>query len=207
AELTYQIAHGPLTRIRNVIVEGEDVVTEERILRRVDLESGAIVDPDDLDRAEDDVYDLGMFFVVRAEPIKPTIDDALGDEAETFEAVDAYPWPAEVDVEVKVDEMPVHDLRFGFGAQIDNQAADVHLRFGYQVRHFFGNPRQLTFDLNPAWYFLPNFLDMQVNGPGGTAGVTYREPSVFEENLNLTTRAEYEMSVDYGYRRQKVLAS
>ena len=70
AGVYYRIDPGPLTRIRELCVVGADQFPEDRILRRIDLKPGDIVEPSRLRDAEASVYDLGVYFSVNLRVVR-----------------------------------------------------------------------------------------------------------------------------------------
>lgn len=64
AGVYYRVEHGPLTRILALCVLGAEHFPSERILRRLDLAPGDVIEPSRLRDNEVAVYDLGVYFSV-----------------------------------------------------------------------------------------------------------------------------------------------
>lgn len=202
-----QVAHGPLTKVRDVTVRGNSEVETERIMRRVDLEPGQIVTPDRLHHSELDVYDLGSFFSVSATPVRKSPEERLDGAPMTFEALEALEWDPEVTVEVAVQEMPINEVRAGVGASIDNKRSQAYVNGGYQNRNLFGDLRYLDLSLTPSLIVLPDFFTPTKLAPGGQAGLVFRQPSLLLEHLLLTVSSDYELEAELSYQSHSVRAS
>lgn len=232
AVVDYTVDLGPLARVRSVEVVGNRNVPAERVLRRVDIEPGQVVDAKDLRRTEARVFDLGVFFSVAAEAvtdgevllresagggrgagagpaagelIERTGHGEAGREGEA--AVAPRERSRDVVIRVTVQEMQMHEVRVGGGGEIDNARGEVHLIGGYQQRNFLGDLRFFDARLQPGVVFLPNFFEGDVIYPGGKAEVTFRQPSFLEELVLLSARARYELRVDYGFKSHGVMGS
>ena len=158
--------------------------------------------------------DLGVFFSasahvagnegVRATPGAPP---ASGEDAPDRRVEGPAERARDVTIEVAVQEMPIHEIRTGGGAQIDNQRSEAHVLFGYGDRSFLGGLRHFDARIQPGIVFLPSFFQRDVLSPGGTAEVVFRQPSFLEEYLMLTARAGYRLDVELGYRSHGVTAN
>lgn len=208
ARVRYRIVPGPLARVGSLVVEGNAAITAERILRRVDLVPGDIVETKRLRVIERRIYGLGVFFGVRAAARKPTLSEKLAGQPATYEAVRALVWDPVVPVVVTVQEMPIHGVTAGLGASIENDRSLVSARVGYENRNLFGGLRYFNAEVRPAAVFLPSFFvrDPTV-APGGTAEVLLRQPSLFEEYITGEVRTGYTLGVEVGYRSHKVDAA
>ena len=207
AQVYYRIANGPLARIRDVLVKGGSEISEERILRRVDLVPGEVVDPETLRETEQNIYDLGVFFSVSAQPKRPSLSDKLEGKPATYDNINALEWEPDVTIEVAVQEMPMHEVRAGVGAEIDNKRSEAHVSGGYQHRNLFGGLRYFDAQLTPALIVLPSFFDPLDIAPGGTAELLFQQPSLFEEYLLLSVSSDYKLDADYGYQSHAVRGS
>jgi len=208
ATVQLQVAPGPLARIAEVRVTGNDRIAEARIRRRVDLAPGDLVLPSRLKATEENVYALRAFFGVSVQAVRRSLDDALGGHEPTFDAIRALDWPRDVVVEIGVQEMPIHTLTGGVGTTLESTRNEVYGRAGYENRDFLGGLRYLDAEVRPALVALPNLWDRGADYAfAAKAGVQLAQPSFLEEYLELSTRLDYELGVAYGYRSHKVLAT
>lgn len=208
AAVQLQVAPGPLARIREVRVTGNQRISEERIRRRIDLKEGEPVLASRLRTTEQNIYALRAFFGVSARARRPSLDEKLAGQDPTFAAINALTWDRGVVVEVNVQEMPIHTLTAGVGSSIESTRNEVYGRAGYENRDFLGGLRYLDTEVRPALVALPNLWERDASFAfGARAGVTLAQPSFLEEYLELSTRLAYERGVAYGYRSHKVLAA
>ena len=208
ASVEYRIAPGPLTRVSEVRIVGNDRVPAERIQRRVQIASGDIVEPARLGLTERQIYRLRVFFGVSAKPIRKSLREQLGDAPATFENVRAIEWERAVPIEIAVQEMPIHELSTGVGATIGNERSDAYVRAGYQNRDLFGGLRFLDFQVRPGLVVMPKFWSPNpLLAPGGDIDLMFRQPSFIEEYTDLGLHGNYQLLVDFGYRAHKVLGS
>ncbi|MFT5434960.1 MAG: outer membrane protein assembly factor BamA [Myxococcota bacterium] len=204
AKVTYGIVPGPLARIENIEVLGAQVVSPERIMRRVGLKPGQPVDPTDLRDTEEDIVNLGVFFSVTAKPRREPLDVKLGDLAPTYENLQKLRWDPDVTVTITVQERPVHELKAGGGLSLDQNTSEFRLLGEYSNRNFIGNQRFLSVSLIPSYWLKPRFWDFDEHGPGGKATITFRQPSFLEEYLTLEASTDYEVDIGDARRAHEV---
>ena len=211
AAVAYDVDLGPLARVASVSVTGNRGVTTARILRRVDLRPGDVVDDRSLRRVEANVLDLGAFYSVIAEVDRGDTGGGPPVAHSTAEAAPSPPKPtgrpSEVVVGITVQDMPFHEVRTGVGAGLDNAHSDLHVLAGYQDRNFLGGLRFVALEARPAVVFLPNIFKPDIIAFAMTAGVQFRQPSFLEEYLTLSSRVDYTLDVQYGYRSHGVRAN
>ena len=208
ARLRYHIAPGPLARMGDIRVTGNRRIPTERILRRVGFEQGDIVEPARLRKTEQDIYALRVFFGVRAEPRRPTLDQALDGRAPTFENIQAIVWNPHVPIEIKIQEMPTQEVETGVGAGVANQRSEVYALGGYRNRNLFGGVRYFEAEARPMLVVLPSFWDKDPSfSPAGTADLAFRQPAFLEEYIELSLRSGYELGVEPGYQSHEVSLS
>ncbi len=205
AVVQYHIVPGPLARIREVRITGNRRVAAARIARRIPLRAGEIVVPRRLRETEENIYALRAFFGVRAEAVRPSVEEQLGQAPLTFENLKAIVWEPQVVVEVDVQEMPIHDVSVGVGATIDNRRNEVYLKSGYENRNFIGGLRYFALEARPALVALPTLIDPDAQYAfGAAARLNFVQPSFFEEYLEARLETDYRLGVEYGYKSHKV---
>lgn len=208
AHLSYQVAPGPLARVGEIRVRGNERVTAERIRRRVSLRPGDVIEAAALRETERNIYGLRTFFGASAVPERAALGEMLGDQPATFENIRAIEWKLPVDVVITVQEMPEHEVVTGVGTTIDNARSEVYVRGGYRNRDLFGGLRYFDSEVRPALVAIPTFWNEDVSlAPGGEASLAFRQPSFFEEYLEAGLSAKYALQVEEGYRAHKVLGA
>lgn len=149
ATVHLHIAPGPLVHIGEVRVTGNRRITEARIRRRIPLKSGQILKPSSLRNCEEGIYALRAFYGVAAKPQRVSLDEKLAGQPATFDNIHALRWDKVVDVEVAVQEMPIHTISTGVGTTIENTRNEFYTRGGYENRNFLGGLRYLSADARP----------------------------------------------------------
>ncbi|MFT7622056.1 MAG: outer membrane protein assembly factor BamA, partial [Myxococcota bacterium] len=200
AGVIYEVVPGPLATFAGVKVQGQSVVSKNRILRRVDVKLGSVADPDVLLRIQRQVAALGMFYAVSVRVKRRPLDAALGDRPATAENLRSLKWNPKVVVVVTVQERKVNEVRTGLGLSVDNERSDIHALAGYTNRNLFGGLRQLSLTAQPAYYALPSAFDIQEHGPGIETELSFRQPSFLEEYLTLDLTTSYDLGVEEAYR-------
>lgn len=204
AAVQYHIAPGPVVTIQSIVVEGSDIVTPERILRRSSVSQGDVYNPEQIRRSEQDMYNLGVFFSVASKINRPNVAELLGENEPTIENIRNIQWDPRVTLTFVVLEMPMHELRSGVGLTVDNERGEAYVLGGYQDRNFFSGLRFFDAELKPALIVLPNLFSPEQLFPGGRAQLSFRQPSFLEEYLLLSTRIEYELGAEIGYQSHRV---
>ncbi len=206
ATVRFDVVPGPLARIAAIRVAGNSAVTAERVMRRVDLAEGDIVERGRFERIEGRIFELGVFFSVSVKPDRTTVDatvgaDAVGqgsptDHASTVERLQKVEWPRVVDIIITVQERPIHEIRAGAGIAFDNKQNQGNVLVGYQNRSLFGGQRYFDATLRPAYLVQPAFWDVDQHGPGGAAALAFRQPAFLEEYLLLSLNADYTIGLE-----------
>lgn len=206
ASVHLHIAPGPLVRIGEVRVTGNRRVTEARIRRRIDLKPGQILKPSKLRETEEAIYALRAFYGVAAKPQRVSLDTKLAGQPASFDNIHRLDWEKVVDVEVAVQEMPIHTISTGVGTTIENTRNEFYTRGGYENRNFLGGLRYFSADARPKLVALPNVWERDARyALGAEADLRVIQPSFFEEYLEASGRTNYKLDVQYGYRSHKLL--
>ncbi|MCB9730685.1 MAG: BamA/TamA family outer membrane protein [Deltaproteobacteria bacterium] len=199
-EVRMLIVPGPLVRVSEVIVKGNDMVPTDRILRRVELSVGDIAEGDLMRGTERGLQELGVFFSVSVQLDRPTTGDLLDGKAATYATLRALDWPVELPLVVEVQEMPPREFRAGLGASIDNVRSEAFLSGGLRYRNFFGNQRYFDVEARPALIVLPTFFGPQRVGPGLNLNAEFRQHSVLEEYIQFRGEIDYALDLALGYQ-------
>lgn len=199
-ELRVRIAPGPLVRISEVVIDGNEVVPTTRIMRRVPLGPGDIPEGRTLRTIESRLQELGVFFSVGVRVKRPTPADLLDGQPPTYDNIRALDWPTEVPLIIEVQEMPMREYRAGLGASVDNIRSEAFLSGGLQFRNFFGKQRYFDMEVKPALIVLPTFFAPQRLGPGLDLRAEFRQHSVLEEYITFRGHVDYKLDLALGYQ-------
>ncbi|MCC6624566.1 MAG: BamA/TamA family outer membrane protein [Deltaproteobacteria bacterium] len=209
AAVRFDVDHGPLVRAdgKAVVVSNEEV-SKARILRRVPIEDGDVLEAEALRETEQQVFELGHFFAVQARAVRgegelgvieseprapeaPGAPGAPGTEAGIIES----DLPDRLPLEVKVTEAPPWELTIGPAAITDSTRLELALPIAFTHRSIFAEVAQLRASVKPALVF-PVFWEaadccaVSEFGLVGKLGIDV--PSFFEEFLRLSTQVGYE---------------
>lgn len=207
-DVVYRVVTGPLVRVAEVIVDGNDVVPAERILRRSHLELGAVADQAVRDATRRDIYALGVFYSVNVEVVRPALEKLLGGKPRTYANIAALDLDAELPVRIGVNETPMRELHASVGISAGPQISDVFVKAGFEHRNLFGGQRYLSIDAIPRYVWLPNPWSTDVDhGPSFELSASFRQPSFFDEWLDLSLGLKYELRVEDGRRSHNLRGS
>ncbi|MBT9559321.1 MAG: BamA/TamA family outer membrane protein [Myxococcales bacterium] len=206
ATVRLDVVPGPLARVAQIRVAGNSDVTAERVMRRVDLKEGDVVERGRFERIEGRIFELGVFFSVSVKPDRTAVDATVGadavtqgdptDHAATVARLQHVKWPGTVDIVITVQERPIHEIRAGAGIAFDNKQNQGNVLVGYQNRSLFGGQRYFDATLRPAYLVQPAFWDVDQHGPGGAAALAFRQPAFLEEYLLLSLNADYTIGLE-----------
>ena len=136
ATVRYDIDPGPLVRFGKTKVEGLKTMPESIVRNRITWTEGAKFNPDKIDATSGRLTATGYFAAARTE---------VAHEGR----------PPDADLTLRVAEASKHELRFGFGAGIDQETYQLRVRGGYTVRGVFGDELEtLKLDVVPGYSIL-----------------------------------------------------
>lgn len=170
----FDVEPGPAVRYGELTVVGlaaQPVSPVKGIVRRV-LPAGAPFDPRAIDEARDRLMATGAFAAVRITPGPPR-DDV-------------------VDLEVRVDEAPVHAVSLGGGVAVDRNLQEVRLTPQYANTNLFGGLRRFAWTSSLALRFLPSFLSPVRTGFAGESTLEVTQAEVL---------ARTDAAAQVGYQR------
>lgn len=204
-DVIYRVWPGPLVRVASVAVNGQGEVPAERILRRSDIEVGAVATAELLEQTRAQIYDLGVFYSVTVKVDVAHVTELLGGRPPTWDNVRTLRPPKELSVTIGVNETPMSEVRLGAGMEVGNVRTDGHVRAGFEHRNLFGHLEYLDLSVRPAYVVLPNFFgSIDDHGFGLSTDASLRFPGLIEEYTHLALSAEYELGVHVGYRSHSV---
>ncbi len=158
AWVEYTIRPGPLSsfgEVRLLMTPSRDPVTGavlpnglpvRPVLSALNIETGTPYNRVLLARAQQSLFDLGVFGIARIE------------EAPRGDGV--------VDLNVILSPTRLWRMRVGLGAHLDTSITNVHAVFSYTHRNFLGGMRRLRVDLQPKVFF-PSLLSPEWLSDGG----------------------------------------
>lgn len=134
---------------------------------RLAIPEGAIFSDDDLAEAQRRVQNMGVFAAVKVQAGTPD------------------PATQRIPVRVVTREAPLHTLKLGGGARIDQIRNEARLVGEWSDRDFLGGMRRLTLHAEAGWAFIPNTYAVATNdqtvqlrnGPIARFQVEFEQPN------------------------------
>ncbi len=143
------------------------------------LHPGQLATAQMLDEARGNLYNLGIFSVVRARW------EQVGDDAAAV---------------IDLHEGPLRELRLCGGVGIESQRNEVRLRAIYLRRNFLGGLRTLRLDVEPAWVSIPSFWNIARQGPEARVEGQFIQPDLLLPLDQLKLTVGYDLGIDYAYQ-------
>lgn len=205
AWVEYTIRPGPVSRfgrVRLLMTPSRDAVTGDElpnglpvrpVLSAINIEPGMPYSRRILARAQQALFDLGVFGIARLEEVP------RGDGV--------------VDVNAILSPTRLWRLRVGFGAHADTSITNAHALVSFTHRNFLGGMRRLRIDvqpkiffsslLSPSWIFDPN-ASFEFT-PGVSAAAEIQQPEMAPHATGVAS-VSYELGPDplnpqVGYRQ------
>jgi outer membrane protein insertion porin family/translocation and assembly module TamA len=218
AAVSYQIASGPLVRVRGEVrIEGAQRVKLSRIRRRIDIVPGDVIDSVLLRRVERRVADLGPFFSVQAQAVRDQgrsqrqlaetpaeTADADGDEVR---AIERPRLASSMPLKLQVAEAPRWELTIGPSFVTDFVRLDIALPTRFTHRNLFDELVALDIRAKPALVFPDCFTGdacLDKTGFGIDSRASIDIPSFFEEYLRFSINATYRRDPSQDTQSQEV---
>ncbi|HZZ86277.1 MAG TPA: BamA/TamA family outer membrane protein [Anaeromyxobacteraceae bacterium] len=179
--VSYEVRAGKRYRFGGVLVSGTAVVPRARVREEVEInvKPGATWDESQLGKAQNRVFDLGVFGGVRVSPGK---EDPLHDT---------------IPVVVAAREAPFRTIRAGPGFGIQGSSRyDVHGVASWTSRNWLGDLRKLQLEGRLGYAWLPS---AGKQGLVGLASADLTQPGVFTRITDLNVRAEVERGREQAY--------
>jgi len=218
AAVSYQIASGPLVRVRGEVrIEGAQRVKLDRIRRRIDIVPGDVIDSVLLRDVELRVAGLGPFSSVQAQAVRDQgrserqlaetpADTALAEGTEG-RAVELPQLASSMPLKVQVAEASRWELTIGPSFVTDFVRLDIALPTRFTHRNLFDELLALDIRAKPALVFPDCFTGnacLDKTGFGIDSRVTFDIPSFFEEYLRFTVDATYRRDPSQDTQSQEV---
>lgn len=182
AEVTYAAAPGKRFRFGKVTIVGNDDVSQRPILWAASaIEPGSRYDERDVDEAQGDVYDLGVFRAVNVE-----IQDPV-------EGSDRLP------VIVHVRETPLQGVEVGVGGGADQASQRARTRATWRHKNLFGGLDLIETTARAGYAVVPGIVDPFHDGPIWGGEATFRRPNFVLRNHVLSSRASYDHDIEAAY--------
>jgi len=218
AAVAYQIASGPLVRVRGEVrIEGAQRVKLGRIRRRIDIVPGDVIDSVLLRRVERRVADLGPFFSVQAQAVRDqgrsqrqlaeTPADAAAAEGDEVRAIERPRLASSMPLKLQVAEAPRWELTIGPSFVTDFVRLDIALPTRFTHRNLFDELVALDIRAKPALVFPDCFTGtacLDKTGFGIDSRAAIDIPSFFEEYLRFTIDATYRRDPSQDTQSQEV---
>lgn len=171
-------------RYSKFIIRGNVKVPLVRIQQEIDevMKTGDDFQTSDLDAAQKNLFDLGVFSNVVVEAGTPD------------------PQSGTIPVVATVVEAPFHTLRPGVGVGIDVEHQEVHLSGGYSDRNFLGGLRRLDFDNTLALEWLPSvFNAAEAAVPAFISTLKLTQPEIFHHGIDLVPSLQVQRAAELGF--------
>lgn len=182
AEVIFAAAPGKRYRFGKVTIAGNDEVSRRPILWAASaIEPGGRYDERDVDEAQGDVYDLGVFRAVSVD-IQDPVDGS-----------DRLP------VVVHVREAHLQGVEAGVGGGADQSSQRVRTRATWRHKDLFGGLDLLETTARGGWAVVPGIVDPFHHGPIWGGEATFRRPNFLLRDHVLSSRASYDHDIEAAY--------
>ena len=200
ATVVYRVTPGPRLEFGRVLVSGAVKIPRPTIIETVrdEIPEGARFDESKLAEVQRDLFDMGVFAGVRVSR-GPT-----------------DPESGTVPVIVSLRESPFQTVRAGVGVGVEEERQEGRVTAEYTHRNFLGGLRRLTFENRFGYAFIPSVYAVATDvgsdggstdepesgvksGIVGTSTLEFTQPDLVRD-LDLTTRLEYERSLEQAFR-------
>lgn len=226
ARVVFYVDPGPRSTFGEIEVIGLDQVREDAVREAITIEPGDVYSPSAMQNTQEQVYDLGVFAVVKvsadltddddeeAQPdaeaveteVKQSIQDGGGlsgllDQAQS-EAVQRTRLDPVVPVTVRLKEAKLWSVRVGGGVAAEVTRQDAHGRVDWTSRNFLGGLRKLEHFNSAGYAWAPGLLSPPAERNEGIIVDTelrFTQPQFLERFTKLETRLRLERRVEPGY--------
>lgn len=233
ATIVFHIDPGPRSFFGDIDIVGLEDIDEARVREAITIQPGDRYSPEDLQRTQERIYDLGVFAVVKVNPQLSQTDEAEeGDDADvesTDESADVATGglsdliggaqeAAEtrvtldpvVPVTIRVQEAKLWNVRVGAGVAADVARQDVHGRADWGSRNFLGGLRKLEHFNTAGYAWAPGVFagaDARNEGVLVDSELRFTQPQFIERFTNAEVRLRFERLVERGFSLTSPTAS
>jgi outer membrane protein insertion porin family/translocation and assembly module TamA len=176
----FWVVPGRVARYGEVEITGLVNIPEEPVRRALDLKQGDPYSVSELEEAERQLLNLGVFSSVE---IVPDLERASGAE------------PERVPIVVRTQPAKLRAVHLGGGLQIDAIKTDVHLTAGWENRNFLGGLRKARVEFTPGVVLYPtriqNLKAPERLLPLARLRAELRQPGFLEARTNAFLRGEF----------------
>ncbi len=188
ATVTLTARPGPRYKFGRVIVAGNRAIPTDLILKAAHIPSGDYFAPSTLNLAQQRVYNLGVFSGARV-GLEPLNDNPVAA------------------VRVDVREAPFQTVRFGVGAEAEQNRFEVpRVRVEYTDRDFLGGARKLELVEQAGYAFVPSLTSPDKTGPVSLTTAQITLPSVIPPGIDFIGRGELDREIQYGFNYYETAA-
>jgi translocation and assembly module TamA len=178
ADIVLKVDRGPFARFGKTEVKGLNRLPEGVVRKRLDWEEGDSLRPENLQRTQSRLYQLGLFSAVRME-------------------IERENRPRDTDVTITLTEARRHELRLGGGVAVsggfDPQALRIEARqrTSYLMRGVISPIATLRLEARPGWEWRQK---EGTNSPVGEATATLERPDVIFPRTVGTIEVGYQQT-------------
>lgn len=186
----YEVAPGERYRIGSIHVVGNLLVPDHRILAAIHrvVEEGDRYDPERLNEAQAEVFDLGVFTTANVRLGQPN------------------PETATVPVIATVREADFLRLRLGGGAGIEQSYQQLRLLADFAHLDLFGGLQRLEFRNELAYRFIFGAAEVE-SGFAGLSALRFTQPDVIGTRVDLAAGLTYERQLTLSFISQSLRGS
>jgi translocation and assembly module TamA len=179
-EVTYTVVPGPRLRFGSVQVTGTARVPSSKVVDQatLEVERGALFDERALARAQNRIFNLGVFAGARVSTGSPDLERS------------------ELPVLVAVQEAPFQTLRMGPGIAFDTSRWEVQGLASWTHRNFLGDLRKLQLEAQAGYAWIPA---ASKEGMVGKATAVFEQPGALGRKVDLALKLGGERSIEQSY--------
>ncbi|HEX2570383.1 MAG TPA: POTRA domain-containing protein [Polyangia bacterium] len=187
-DVELNVVPGAVAFVGGMEVTGDASVKPRTVLDLATVRPGDRFNPEEIERTRGRIYEAGLFTAVKVEPVPRPGQ------------------PGVVDLRIVLSPGKKNEVRVGGGVGIEPQRNEVHLRFQYARRNFFGGLRTLRVRLTPGYVWIPNILNRgnehvgRRHGPAVRSEVTLTQPNFYHRGLTFEATLGYDLGVEYAFR-------
>ncbi len=165
----------------SLFINGNQAITSELIVKAADIPRGETFRPSLVAHAQQRIYNLGVFSSARV-GLRPLTSAPIAD------------------VGIDVREAPFQTVRFGIGAELEQNRLELpRVRVEYTDRNFLGGARRLELVEQAGWAFVPGLVSPQKTGPVSLTTAQITLPSLLPFGIDFIGRGEFERQLQSGF--------
>ena len=227
ALVSYFVDTGPKSHFGDIEIVGSKQVPQSAIREAITFSSGEQFSPDEMQKTQERIYDLGVFSVVKVTAKTERWDeeedeqeasaeeeqaeeeddfdldslDDLMDEAQSEAEQRAQLDPA-VPIRIEVREAKLWNVRVGAGVAADVSRQEAHGRVDWSSRNFLGGLRKLEHFNSAGYAWAPSVFKSKEERNEGVivdSELRFQQPRFIERYTTFETRLRFQRDVEPGF--------